>query len=204
LNVELIQMRSDLQLAGLASGEIDFTPSVGPAGAAIANGLPLKALAILYRAPLFSLVSPSSVSSARDLEGKTVAVPASVGKPPVRLAHARKRRRRPQESNVYSNGQHNGKPDRAPTGVRSAPRYQPPFYGNHGGEGVQDSWAKSISAGGRPVARSGCQSAKLERQPEQARNILRSMRDVIAVIKREKRRSFLISKKLQSECGQRQ
>src|SRR5690348_11726691 len=37
LNVELIQMRSDLQLAGLASGEIDFTPSVGPAGAAIAN-----------------------------------------------------------------------------------------------------------------------------------------------------------------------
>ena len=74
LNVELIQMRSDLQLAGLASGEIDFTPSVGPAGAAIANGLPLKALAILYRAPLFSLVSSTSVSSARDLEGKTVAV----------------------------------------------------------------------------------------------------------------------------------
>ena len=46
LNVELIQMRSDLQLAGLASGEIDFTPSVGPAGAAIANGLPIKALAV--------------------------------------------------------------------------------------------------------------------------------------------------------------
>src|SRR5437016_502999 len=73
LNVELIQMRSDLQLAGLASGEIDFTPSVGPAGAAIANGLPLKALAILYRALLFSLVSPPGASSARDLEGKPVA-----------------------------------------------------------------------------------------------------------------------------------
>src|SRR5258705_8414203 len=73
-NVELIQMRSDLQLAGLASGEIDFPPSVGPAGAAIANGLPLKALAILYRAPLFSLVSPAGVSSSKELEGKTVAV----------------------------------------------------------------------------------------------------------------------------------
>src|SRR4026208_1220454 len=60
LNVELIQMRSDLQLAGLVSGEIDFTPSVGPAGTAIANSLPVKALAILYRAPLFSLVSPSN------------------------------------------------------------------------------------------------------------------------------------------------
>ena len=31
LYVELIQMRSDLQLAGLVSGEVDYTPSVGPA-----------------------------------------------------------------------------------------------------------------------------------------------------------------------------
>src|SRR6266542_2494796 len=70
LDVELIQMRSDLQLAGLVSGEIDFTQSVGPAGAAIANSLPLRALAILYRAPLFSLVSPSGVSNVKELEGK--------------------------------------------------------------------------------------------------------------------------------------
>lgn len=74
LDVELIQMRSDLQLAGLVSGEIDFTPSVGPAGAAVANSLPVKALAILYRAPLFSLISPSGVSSVKELEGKKVAV----------------------------------------------------------------------------------------------------------------------------------
>jgi ABC-type nitrate/sulfonate/bicarbonate transport system substrate-binding protein len=74
LDVELIHIRSDLQLAGLVSGEIDFTPSVGPAGAAIANSLPVKALAILYRAPLFSLVSPSGVASVKDLEGKKVAV----------------------------------------------------------------------------------------------------------------------------------
>jgi len=74
LNVELIQMRSDLQLAGLVSGEIDYTPSVGPAGTAIANGLPIKALAILYRAPLFSLVSPPGGMSVKDLEGKKVAV----------------------------------------------------------------------------------------------------------------------------------
>src|SRR5262245_62781477 len=56
LNVELIQMRSDLQLAGLVSGEIDFTPAVGPATFGIANGMPLKALAILYRATLCFLV----------------------------------------------------------------------------------------------------------------------------------------------------
>src|SRR5436309_15438026 len=52
MNVELIQMRSDLQLAGLISGEIDFTPAVGPATFAVANAAPIKALAVLYKAPL--------------------------------------------------------------------------------------------------------------------------------------------------------
>jgi ABC-type nitrate/sulfonate/bicarbonate transport system substrate-binding protein len=80
LHVELIQMRSDLQLAGLASGEVDYTPSVGPAGAAFANGLPVKALAVLYRAPLFSLVSPATLTRVRDLEGKRLRYRASVRK----------------------------------------------------------------------------------------------------------------------------
>jgi len=74
LNVELIQMRSDLQLAGLASGEIDYTPSAGPAVTAFANGLPVKALAVLYRAPLFSLVGPPALANVKELEGKKVAV----------------------------------------------------------------------------------------------------------------------------------
>jgi ABC-type nitrate/sulfonate/bicarbonate transport system substrate-binding protein len=47
LDVELIQIRSDLQLAGIISGEVDYTPAVGPATLAIANGLPLKAVAVL-------------------------------------------------------------------------------------------------------------------------------------------------------------
>ena len=46
LDAELIQMRSDLQLAGLISGEIDFTPAVGPATFGVANGMPIKAVAI--------------------------------------------------------------------------------------------------------------------------------------------------------------
>src|SRR5436309_15173851 len=44
LDAELIQMRSDLQLAGLISGEIDFTPAVGPATLGVANAMPVKAL----------------------------------------------------------------------------------------------------------------------------------------------------------------
>ena len=74
LQVELVQMRSDLQLAGLVSGEVDYTPSVGPAAAVFAAGMPVKALAVLYRAPLFSLVGPTTLAGARDLEGRTVAV----------------------------------------------------------------------------------------------------------------------------------
>src|SRR3989442_3574122 len=74
LDAELIQMRSDLQLAGLVSGEIDFTPAVGPATFGIANGMPIKAVAILYRAPLFSLLSPPNITNVKELEGKRVAV----------------------------------------------------------------------------------------------------------------------------------
>src|SRR6476659_6373614 len=57
LNVELIQMRSDLQMAGLVSGEIDYTPAIGPATFPVANGAPIKGVAVLYKAPLFSLAS---------------------------------------------------------------------------------------------------------------------------------------------------
>ena len=44
LDSELIQMRSDLQMVGLVSGELDFNPAIGPATLAIAGGMPLKAV----------------------------------------------------------------------------------------------------------------------------------------------------------------
>src|SRR5678810_1372704 len=65
MNVELIQMRSDLQMAGLVSGEIDYTPAIGPATYPVANGAPIKGVAVLYKAPLFSLVSPPNITTAR-------------------------------------------------------------------------------------------------------------------------------------------
>src|SRR5262245_50774481 len=73
LNVELIQMRSDLQLAGVVSGEIDYTPAIGPATFPVANGAPIKGVAVLYKAPLFSLAALPNIGSAKDLEGKKVA-----------------------------------------------------------------------------------------------------------------------------------
>lgn len=57
LRAEIIQIRSNLQVAGVASGELDFMSGVGTAFEAMRKGAPLKVLAVLYRAPLFSLES---------------------------------------------------------------------------------------------------------------------------------------------------
>jgi ABC-type nitrate/sulfonate/bicarbonate transport system substrate-binding protein len=57
LDVEIIQIRSNLQLAGLVAGELDFITGIGTAIEGIGKGMPVKAVAVLYRAPLFSLLS---------------------------------------------------------------------------------------------------------------------------------------------------
>ncbi len=74
LGAEIIQMRSNLQVAGVVSGELDFMSGVGTAIDAVRKGAPLKVLAVLYRAPLFSLVGGTAVKRPKDLEGKKVGV----------------------------------------------------------------------------------------------------------------------------------
>src|SRR5919109_1794267 len=51
LDVEIIQIRSNLQLAGLVAGELDFITGIGTAIEGIGKGMPVKAVAVLYRAP---------------------------------------------------------------------------------------------------------------------------------------------------------
>ena len=74
LRAEIIQIRSNLQVAGVASGELDFMSGVGTAIEATRKGVPLKVLAVLYRAPLFSLVSGAAIKRPKDLEGRKVGV----------------------------------------------------------------------------------------------------------------------------------
>lgn len=74
LRAEIIQIRSNLQVAGVASGELDFMSGVGTAIDAVRKGAPLKVLAVLYRAPLFSLVSGTAMKRPKELEGKKVGV----------------------------------------------------------------------------------------------------------------------------------
>lgn len=72
LDVEIIQIRSNLQLAGLVAGELDFITGIGTAIEGIGKGMPVKAVAVLYRAPLFSLLS--QLPNAKSLEGKKISV----------------------------------------------------------------------------------------------------------------------------------
>lgn len=74
LRAEIIQIRSNLQVAGVASGELDFMSGVGTAIDASRRGAALKVIAVLYRAPLFSLVSGAAIKRPKDLEGRKVGV----------------------------------------------------------------------------------------------------------------------------------
>jgi len=44
LDVEIIQIRSNLQLAGLVAGELDFITGIGTAIEGIGKGMPVKAV----------------------------------------------------------------------------------------------------------------------------------------------------------------
>jgi ABC-type nitrate/sulfonate/bicarbonate transport system substrate-binding protein len=186
LNVELIQMRSDLQLAGLVSGEIDFTPSVGPAGAAIANSLPVKALAILYRAPLFSLVSPAGVASVKELEGKKVAV-SRIGSESHRYGTLMLESGGADAKKVtfIQTGSTTVSLTAIQQGSVNAAVLSPPFTGIMAEKGFK-ILARSRSLAEAPWLGLVANRSKIEKQPEQTRNFLRSMRDVTAVIRRDK------------------
>lgn len=84
LKAEIIQIRSNLQVAGVVAGELDFMSGVGTAIDAIRKGLPLKVVAVLYKAPLFSLVTGTSINRLRELEGKRSGSPVSAPKATMR------------------------------------------------------------------------------------------------------------------------
>ncbi len=187
LNVELIQMRSDLQLAGLVSGEVDFTPSVGPAGTAIANNsLPIKALAILYRAPLFSLVSPAGIANVKELEGKKVAV-SRIGSESHRYGSLmiESGGADPKKVTFIQTGSTSISLAAIQQGTVNAAVLSPPFTGMMAEKGYK-ILARSRSLAEAPWLGLVANRQKIEKQPEQVRNMLRSMRDVVAVMRRDR------------------
>lgn len=58
----LIQMRSQLAVPALMSGEVDYTLSFGNIITGAMQGMPFKILAVLTEKPLYSLVSRPDIS----------------------------------------------------------------------------------------------------------------------------------------------
>jgi NitT/TauT family transport system substrate-binding protein len=186
LDVELIQMRSDLQIAGLVSGEIDFTPSAGPAANAIASGLPLKALAVLYRAPVFSLVGTPGLASGKELEGKKVAVSRigseshRYGSQMLEFAGAD-----PKKVTFIQTGSTSISLTALQQGSVNAAVLSPPFTGVMAEKGYK-ILARSRSLAEAPWLGLVANRQKIEKHTEQVRNMLRSMRDVMGIMRRDR------------------
>jgi NitT/TauT family transport system substrate-binding protein len=186
LNAELIQMRSDLQTVGLVSGEIDFTPVIGTAVAAIANGMPVKAVAVMYRAPVFSLVSPGSLTHIKNLEGRRVAV-SRLGSDSHRYGVMMMENSGVDVKRVtfIQTGSTTVSLTALQQGSVAAAVLSPPFTGAMAEKGYQ-VLARSRSLVEVPWMGMVTSKQKIEKQPEQVRSVLRSLRDALSIVHRDK------------------
>lgn len=186
LDAELIQMRSDLQIVGLVSGEIDFTPVIGPAMFAIANGMPLRATAVLYKAPLFSLVSPASLANIKSLEGRQVAV-SRIGSDSHRYGVMMMENSGVDAKKItfIQTGNTSVSLAAVQQGSVAAAVLSPPFTGDMAEKGYK-ILARSRSLIELPWMGLVTSREKIQKQPELVRNVLRSIRDAAADIRRDK------------------
>jgi ABC-type nitrate/sulfonate/bicarbonate transport system substrate-binding protein len=68
----LIQMRSQVTVPALISGEVNYTLSFGNIIAGAMQGMPFKILAVLTDKPLHSLVARPNIKTMNDLRGKRI------------------------------------------------------------------------------------------------------------------------------------
>jgi ABC-type nitrate/sulfonate/bicarbonate transport system substrate-binding protein len=186
LHAELIQMRSDLQVVGLVSGEIDFTPVIGPTVFAIASGMPLKAIAVLYKAPLFSLVSPGTVANIKSLEGKQIAV-SRLGSDSHRYGVMMLENSGvdPKKITFIQTGSTTVSLAAVQQGSVAAAVLSPPFTGDMAEKGYK-ILARSRSLIELPWMGMVTSRQKIEKQPEVVKNVLRSIREVAVNVRRDK------------------
>jgi NitT/TauT family transport system substrate-binding protein len=77
-DVELIQMRPNISIAALLSGEIDHIELIGSAIRSAARGLPIRAISTGIRAPFFSIIGQHKYKSVKDLKGAVIGL-TSIG-----------------------------------------------------------------------------------------------------------------------------
>jgi ABC-type nitrate/sulfonate/bicarbonate transport system substrate-binding protein len=76
--VELIQMRPNISVAALLSGEIEYMELIGSAIRSAARGLPIRAISTGIKSPFFSIIAQSKYKTIKDLKGAIVGI-TSIG-----------------------------------------------------------------------------------------------------------------------------
>jgi NitT/TauT family transport system substrate-binding protein len=77
-DVELIQMRPNIAMAALLSGDIDYVELIGSIIRSAAKGLPVRAISTSIKAPFFSFVAQTKYKSMKDLKGAVIGL-TSIG-----------------------------------------------------------------------------------------------------------------------------
>ncbi len=77
-DVELIQMRPNISVAALLSGEIEYIELIGSAIRSAARGLPMRAISTGIKSPFFSIIAQNKYKSIKDLKGAVIGI-TSIG-----------------------------------------------------------------------------------------------------------------------------
>lgn len=77
-DVELIQMRPNIAMAALLSGDIDYAELIGSIIRSAAKGLPVRAISTGIKAPFFSFVAQNKFKTMQDLKGAVIGI-TSIG-----------------------------------------------------------------------------------------------------------------------------
>lgn len=78
MDVELIQMRPNISVAALLSGEIQYIELIGSAIRSAARGLPIRAISTGIKSPFFSIIGQNKFKSIKDLKGAVIGL-TSIG-----------------------------------------------------------------------------------------------------------------------------
>lgn len=85
IDVRLVQARSNILVAALASGSMDYITSVNSSLSGIMSGVPAKVIAVITKNNPDYLMAKPEIRSLKDLKGKTLAVSAFGGSSHQRL-----------------------------------------------------------------------------------------------------------------------
>lgn len=74
LDVEMIQVRPNVAMAALLSGDIGYVELIGSTIRSAAKGAPVRAISTSIRAPFFSMIAKNNFKSVKDLKNRTIGV----------------------------------------------------------------------------------------------------------------------------------